>query len=446
MSSPGWYPDPSGQPNSFRFWDGQAWSQQTTDNPYAPPPGGWPPVQPPAPPQQQGIDPGATQMAPQPPAQPEQPAQPGVWEQQPAAEQWGDQPAAQQWGEQQPEQPAQQWGATAGAGEQWQQAGAGQQQWGEQQTSQFAATPAAGGAGGWGGGDQWSGGGQQEWSPMPGDGGNGGSKKGLWIVLAGVLVILLIIGGIFGAMALTGDDKDDKKADDASTSEPTDEPTDQPTDDPTDQPTETDEPTDQPTETDEPDDVLPTAPVAGFCTSGDPTSRESYPEDGRLYGGGLSSPQIKGYGPPPFPVAEAYTFAEDLGTVYREVQKDKWMSVQALGAIEKEDAGSDLEAAAQAVIECMANSPDFYQNMSGTKELANEAVQVDGHDAWRVRWEIRVDDPSVKAGGDVAEVVVVDTGNDDDYGLYAGVAPLDDAKLVKRMDEVVQGLSVAPSP
>jgi len=449
VSSPGWYPDPSGQPNSFRYWDGQAWSQQTTDNPYSPPPGAW--QQPP----QQGYagDPGATQLAPQQPA-----------EQSPTSDepqQWGGQEPTpttpelpQQWGA----DPQQQWGSTAGAAGAAGAAGwpsdTGQQQWGDQQggqqwgdaTSQFAATGAAGGSGGYGG-DQWSGGGGQQWGPMPGDGGgdSGGSKKALWIVLAGVLAILLILGGIFGAMALTGDDDDDNDGSDdtpSQTTDPGDDASESPSDEPSDAPS--DDPSDAPSTdtvpTDEPDDV-PTAPVADFCTSGEPTDRELHPEDGNLYGGGLASPQIQGYTLPPGPIGEVYTFADDVATLYREVQPGKWMSVLALGALEKEDAGSDLEAAATAVMECMANSSDFYLNMSDTQELASEATQVDGHDAWRVRWEIRVADPEVDAGGDVAEVVVVDTG-DDDYGLFAGVVPLNDQKLIKRLGAAVSGLTV----
>ncbi|GAB3622201.1 hypothetical protein GCM10027418_02830 [Mariniluteicoccus endophyticus] len=38
MALPGWYPDPSGHPQTFRYWDGQAWSQQTTTDPRTPPP------------------------------------------------------------------------------------------------------------------------------------------------------------------------------------------------------------------------------------------------------------------------------------------------------------------------------------------------------------------------------------------------------------------------
>ena len=38
MSAPGWFPDPAGTPGRFRYWDGQTWSQVTTDNPTGTPP------------------------------------------------------------------------------------------------------------------------------------------------------------------------------------------------------------------------------------------------------------------------------------------------------------------------------------------------------------------------------------------------------------------------
>lgn len=51
MSNAGWYPDPSGQPHTFRYWDGQAWSHETSPSPYVAPPGSAaPPPPPPAPP------------------------------------------------------------------------------------------------------------------------------------------------------------------------------------------------------------------------------------------------------------------------------------------------------------------------------------------------------------------------------------------------------------
>jgi hypothetical protein len=50
MSSPGWYPDPGGVPNLYRYWDGQAWTNQLTSQPGGPSP---------APPEQAGQPAGA---------------------------------------------------------------------------------------------------------------------------------------------------------------------------------------------------------------------------------------------------------------------------------------------------------------------------------------------------------------------------------------------------
>lgn len=38
MNPPGWYPDPAGTPNSFRWWDGQNWTSATTTTPATTPP------------------------------------------------------------------------------------------------------------------------------------------------------------------------------------------------------------------------------------------------------------------------------------------------------------------------------------------------------------------------------------------------------------------------
>jgi hypothetical protein len=38
MSAPGWYPDPGGVPNLYRYWDGRAWTNQLTPQPGGPPP------------------------------------------------------------------------------------------------------------------------------------------------------------------------------------------------------------------------------------------------------------------------------------------------------------------------------------------------------------------------------------------------------------------------
>ncbi len=37
MSTPGWYPDPGGEPGRFRFWSGTEWGHDTSDTPGPPP-------------------------------------------------------------------------------------------------------------------------------------------------------------------------------------------------------------------------------------------------------------------------------------------------------------------------------------------------------------------------------------------------------------------------
>ena len=81
MTNAGWYPDPAGAPDTFRYWDGQAWSQMTTTQPS----GSAAPGDPAAPAAPAGPPPAEpTMTAPPPPPfvpqspQPPQPPQP-VW-------------------------------------------------------------------------------------------------------------------------------------------------------------------------------------------------------------------------------------------------------------------------------------------------------------------------------------------------------------------------------
>ncbi|MPM39036.1 hypothetical protein SDC9_85667 [bioreactor metagenome] len=42
-TQPGWYPDPSGAPGRYRFWDGARWTTAVSRDPFSPPPGATPP-------------------------------------------------------------------------------------------------------------------------------------------------------------------------------------------------------------------------------------------------------------------------------------------------------------------------------------------------------------------------------------------------------------------
>lgn len=166
VTNAGWYPDPAGAPDTYRYWDGQAWSQMTTTQPSGGGAASSAPATPPAPP--------ATPPAPEVPptaATALPPAQPAY--------------------QQQPYQPQYQ-----------------QPQYQQQPQPTWNPTPPPGGTGGTGGGS---------------------TGKTVGIVVAAVLVLALLgVGGFFGIRALSGDDDGggDKKADDP-TSQTSDGPTDE---------------------------------------------------------------------------------------------------------------------------------------------------------------------------------------------------------------------------
>jgi hypothetical protein len=85
VTNAGWYPDPAGAPDTYRYWDGQAWSQMTTTQPS----GGARPAETPAtPPPAAPTQYGAVPTPPPPPGPPAPPAYGGGYPQQ-----WSPTPA-----------------------------------------------------------------------------------------------------------------------------------------------------------------------------------------------------------------------------------------------------------------------------------------------------------------------------------------------------------------
>lgn len=204
MTNAGWYPDPAGAPDTFRYWDGQAWSQMTTTTP---PVGNAPqaPQQPQQPPQQQ------------PPAQPQT-----VYGAVPPVAQ---PPVAQPPG--------------GGYG---QQGGYGQ--------------PPGGGYG------------QQPWSPAPQPGGGGKGKVIGIVIGAVLALVLIGVGGFFGVRALTGDDDKDNKADDKTSESSDESGSTDATDDPTDGTSSTVRPTGIQCTGGSPEPATPPAATATTLTGG----------------------------------------------------------------------------------------------------------------------------------------------------------------------------------
>lgn len=381
MSQPAWYPDPSGQPNSFRYWNGQSWSAEITTNPYDPPPasayGGQAPQQPSQPQAQQG----------------QQWAQQG---QQPQPDQWTQQAQAQQF---------------------------------QGQQFQGQGEPA------------------QSWSPMPQpDGSGGSSKKGLWVLLAGVLVILLIAGGGFAVWRTMGDDDDgDTKADDDSSqsSDPSEDPSEDPSADPSEGSSE--DPTEDPSEDPSTDPSTGADPLTSCPTVAQSPAKTS--PAGRIASGGISAPVADGF--------KADASADQNASMFEWLKSPKgqykiiaqtadsgWISLFVVGSVNKSQGYSTPEIAAQSVANCMATSARMYTQPADVTPKDSQQITVDGQDAWRVDQEVAATLKGVDIKGDHAVVVAVETKNSDELAIFAGVVPIGDQKMMKQLDKVVDGITV----
>jgi hypothetical protein len=413
VANPGWYPDPSGLAGSYRYWDGQGWSDQTSSTPDAPPPGaGGPPpanpfdtptiipgVTPPTPPRSTQPPPSTPPSAP-----PAAPTQVGG-----QFQPYGQVPPGSPYGQavgQPPGQPS------------WQQPG-----------SPYAG-PIAGPIGGPTGG------------PAPGSSGGGSTGRAVGLVLAAVVAVLALgVATFFVVRAVTDDDTQPTTAPTAtdSTSDPgSDDPT---SDDPTsDAPTEPTEPTETTLDPGpEPPDPFtdPGEPTTLQCEGGVPSQGVTGIRGGRVTGGGLSLPEESGYDAGD--QATAFTFADGVTAPARLIE-DGWIASYALGGLPKDNGFDDLGEAAGAVLECMTGSRTFYRRLSGASLLSSRSITVDGAPAWAMDAEVRIRDPRLSVEGDRAKVVVVDTGDPELFGLYVSVVPIGDQQLIARQTAQEQAL------
>ena len=154
---------------------------------------------------------------------------------------------------------------------------------------------------------------------------------------------------------------------------------------------------------------------------------------GRLRGGNLELAPVRGFAPVEPQIVSTFTFADEVAAVGRQVEEG-WIALYSVGGLPKANGYTDLAASADQVITCMSESPNFYRNFTERKDLERESIQVDGHDAYSVTTELRIDDPDVQVEGDVAKVIVVDTGDDDSFGLYISVVPIGDQRLIDQQD------------
>lgn len=359
MTQAGWYPDPAGQPQTFRYWDGSSWSEQTTGDPYAPPP------VPPAPP---APTPAPTQAPP-----------------------------------------------TAYG-----------------QVPPYGAVPPA--PGGYGQQPPFGGG----FPPSPASGGSRSPALVIGLVAGAVLLLVgLSVAGFIGYRALADDDDGDA-TDRTSATDPTAGSATGPTESPTTDTTPTD-----PTPTDT--GSTGGTPTDQQCLGGVPTPSVTPREDAdRVSGGGLSIPVPDGY-TADVAYATFFTFADDFTPLQKTIEQSDnlgWVSIYGVGGLRKANGFEDPAQAAEAVVACMAGSPDLYNHFTGREDLSSGEITIDGQEAFQITSELRVDDPDLTVEGDVSQVIVVDTGDAETFGLYLTVVPIGDDELIAQQEAAVGRIRV----
>lgn len=181
-----------------------------------------------------------------------------------------------------------------------------------------------------------------------------------------------------------------------------------------------------------------TPPGQMSCPHGDPYAQSDHPADGRVHGGGLSFAEVgNGYGSPATEMMLSWmndTQSQD------QVTEPGWISVFAVGAVESQPYFDSLEGVATSSMECGITN-GWYSGFTGRTDLRNEPMTVDGHDAYIVEAEVRVDKEGLSVEGDVLTFVAVQTGKDT-YGVFMAMAPIGDEPRLAIADGVLESLRV----
>ncbi|WP_195908897.1 DUF2510 domain-containing protein [Microlunatus sp. Gsoil 973] len=196
-------------------------------------------------------------------------------------------------------------------------------------------------------------------------------------------------------------------------------------------------PTPPPTQSPSPSG-LPRGQVA--CAQGDPWDARQHPTDGRIHGGDLSITQPGGDWDRDDDYAQQMTWAYDVAGADEWVEPH-WLAMVAVGAVHADDGFRSPKQSADGLMQCIASSA-YYRYFTGRTDRFARAVTVDGHRGWALRSEVRVDNPDVRAEGDVVEVIVLNTGRSGELSFFAGFIPIGDHDRLAVLDSTIAGIRV----
>ncbi|MDF1486912.1 DUF2510 domain-containing protein [Tessaracoccus caeni] len=162
-------------------------------------------------------------------------------------------------------------------------------------------------------------------------------------------------------------------------------------------------------------------------------SRSQVDQDGRVRGGGLSflAPTGAAWQHTPTTVP----WMTDQNSVIRPIT-DGWISNIDVGYVHAEDGFTEPRTAAEQFMSCMASSTMF-QGYRYRDVLESSAYVVDGHEGWRLRANVYVDNQPKEIQGDTVDIVVLELGEKDQLSVFVSCATID---LTDNQDEVAAAL------
>lgn len=199
--------------------------------------------------------------------------------------------------------------------------------------------------------------------------------------------------------------------------------------------------------TDDPTTVPSGQPSQNVCPDLDPNQSAEPPQqrnDGRVHGGKISYPMLGS------PWSEVYgdnrvPFAREVAQQSVTVEENydlsaSWVASVLVAELVAGDGFFSPKEGSEIVMKCVVGR--FYSNAVVEREdLVSKALKVDGHDAWVVESHLSFDIPNLETKGELAIVVIIDTGLESASLYYASI-PDTVPELVEDARRVLETLEV----
>lgn len=168
-------------------------------------------------------------------------------------------------------------------------------------------------------------------------------------------------------------------------------------------------------------------PTSETCPTSDEVSDspEPQPNDGRVHGGQLSYPLLGSPWSPPT-TENRVPFGRGVLSQTVTIEPDyngkgnSWVASVVIGRLLAGDGFFTPEQGSEIVVKCVVGA--FYDNADvGREDVRNEAMTVDGKDAWIVESKLSFDIEDLEAKGELLIVVIVQTSETSSSLFYASI-------------------------